>query len=236
MKKEYFIVLDTETANGLDQPIPYDIGWAICDRHGNIKITRSFVVSEMLIDNKELMETAYFAEKLPRYWDDIKSGKRILSSIYTIRRRVKEDMEAYNVTKVGAYNMGFDKKALNNAVRYITKSFLRWFFPYGTEYFCIWNMACTTILNRPSYIKYALKNGFVSEKGNIQTSAECAYKYMIKNTDFTESHTGLEDVLIEVAIMAYCYRQHKRFDNSINSHCWRKVQTARKQMEAKVSA
>jgi hypothetical protein len=139
-------------------------------------------------------------------------------------------MKNYNITKVGAYNMGFDKRALNNDTRYITKSFLRWFFPYGTEYFCIWNMACDTILNRPSYIKFAIKNGFVSEKGNIQTSAECAYKYLTKDTDFTECHTGLEDVLIEVAIMAYCYRQHKKFDNSINSSCWRKVQKAKKQV------
>jgi hypothetical protein len=176
------------------------------------------------------MQSAYYVAKIPQYWEDIKSGKRQLKSFYFIRRQIKEDMKNYNITKVGAYNMGFDKKALNNDTRYITKSFLRWFFPYGTEYFCIWNMACDTILNRPSYIKFAIKNGFVSEKGNIQTSAECAYKYLTKDTDFAECHTGLEDVLIEVAIMAYCYRQHKKFDNSINSSCWRKVQKAKKQV------
>lgn len=142
-------------------------------------------------------------------------------------------MEAYNITKVCAYNMGFDKRALNNDMRYLTKSFLRWFFPYGTEYLCIWNMACDILLNRPSYIKFALKNNLVSEKGNIQTSAECAYKYITKNTDFVESHTGLEDVLIESAIMAYCYKQHKTFEKKINSACWRKVQKVHAEMEDK---
>jgi hypothetical protein len=229
-QKELFMVLDTETANSVEEPLPYDIGYAICDRHGNIELTRSFVVAEIFLDNKDLMQTAYYAAKIPQYWEDIKSGKRQLKSFYFIRRQIKEDMKNYNITKVGAYNMGFDKRALNNDTRYITKSFLRWFFPYGTEYFCIWNMACDTILNRPSYIKFAIKNGFVSEKGNIQTSAECAYKYLTKDTDFAECHTGLEDVLIEVAIMAYCYRQHKKFDNSINSSCWRKVQKAKKQV------
>lgn len=229
-QKELFMVLDTETANSVEEPLPYDIGYAICDRHGNIELTRSFVVAEIFLDNKDLMQTAYYAVKIPQYWEDIKSGKRQLKSFYFIRRQIKEDMKNYNITKVGAYNMGFDKRALNNDARYITKSFLRWFFPHGTEYFCIWNMACDTILNRPSYIKFAIKNGFVSEKGNIQTSAECAYKYLTKDTDFAECHTGLEDVLIEVAIMAYCYRQHKKFDNSINSSCWRKVQKARKQV------
>lgn len=227
------MVVDTETANGLEQPLPYDIGYAICDRQGNIKITRSYVVAEIFLDNKELMQSAYFADKIPQYWEDIKKGTRELKSFYNIRKQIKADMRDYQVSKVGAYNMGFDKRALNNDTRYITKSFLRWFFPYGTEFFCIWHMACSTILNRPSYIKYALENNFVSAAGNIQTSAEYAYRYITKNANFVESHTGLEDVLIEVAIMAYCYKQHKTFDNSINPSCWRKVQRKKKEMELK---
>lgn len=233
MKKEYFLVLDTETANTIEQPLPYDIGYAICDRHGDIQVKQSFVVAEMFLDNRELMQSAYYAEKIPKYWEDIKSGRRTLKSFYNIRKQLYQDMKDYNVTKVGAYNMGFDKRAMNNDARYITKSFLRWFFPYGTEFFCIWNMACTSILNRPTYIKFALENGFVSDAGNIQTSAECAYRYIIQDAEFVESHTGLEDVLIEIAIMAYCYRQHKTFDSTINSSCWRQVQRARKEMELK---
>lgn len=233
MKKEFFMVLDTETANSVEQPLPYDIGYAICDRHGHVELTKSFVIAEIFLDNKDLMETAYYAEKVPNYWKDIKAGKRKLKSFYNIRKELIADMKAYNVTKVGAYNMGFDKKALNNDARYITKSFLRWFFPYGTEFFCIWNMACNSILNRPSYIRFATENGFVSEKGNIQTSAECAYRYIMKDVEFVESHTGLEDVLIEVAIMAYCYRQHKPLKKEINPVCWREVQKARKKVELK---
>lgn len=232
-KKEYFLILDTETANGIEQPLPYDIGYAVCDRLGNIELTRSFVVAEIFLDNKDLMQSAYFAEKIPLYWEDIKAGKRKLKSFYNIRKQIKEDMKTYNIKKVGAYNMGFDKKALNNDTRYITKSFLRWFFPYGTEFFCIWNMACSVILNRPSYVKFAIKNNLITQNGNIQTSAECAYKYITKDTNFVENHTGLEDVLIEIAIMAYCYRQHKTFDNSINPYCWRKVQKARKEIDLK---
>ena len=29
--KNYYIVLDTETANGLDDPLTYDIGFAVID-------------------------------------------------------------------------------------------------------------------------------------------------------------------------------------------------------------
>jgi hypothetical protein len=128
--------------------------------------------------------------------------------------------------------MAFDKKALTNLIRYVSKSFCRWWFPFGTEFFCICNMACDALLERKSYIDFAVKNGLLSEKNNILTSAECVYKYMKKNMDFIESHTGLEDVLIEVEIMAYCYRQHKKMQRTINPSCWMRVQKKRKEVEA----
>ena len=230
-QKEYFLVIDTETCNTLEQPLPYDIGYAICDRHGNIYVERSFVVAEIFCDMKDVMSSAYYAEKVPMYWDDIKNGTRNLSTFWNIRKTMIEDMKKYNIKKVGAYNMGFDRRALNNLIRYVSKSFKRYFFPFGTEYFCIWNMACDVLLNRNSYVKFAIQNGLISEKDNIFTSAECAYKYITNKTDFVESHTGLEDVRIEVGIMSECYRQHKKMDKRINSRCWQKVQKKRKEME-----
>ena len=231
MKKQYFIVLDTETANSVEQPIPYDIGWAVCDRYGNIYEEKSFVVAEIFLDMKDLMQSAYYAEKIPKYWEDIKSGNRKIKQFWNIRKEFINDIKKYNISKIGAYNMGFDKRALNNLIRYTSKSWARWFFPYGIEFFCIWNGACDILLNRPSYIKFAKENNFISEKGNIQTSAECAYKYITNDINFKESHTGLEDVKIEVAILAKCFSQHKKFDTEINSSCWRKVQRKNKELD-----
>lgn len=230
MNKQYFLVLDTETCNSLEQPIPYDIGWVVCDRHGNIYEERSFVVADSFIDLKDAMKSAYYAEKIPKYWVDIKAKTRTLTTMWTIRKFMIEDIKKYNISKIGAYNMGFDKRALNNLIRYHSKSFIRWWFPFGIEFFCIWSMACDSILNRPSYIKFALENNYVSEAGNIQTNAEKAFNYINKTTDFVESHTGLEDVKIEVAIMAKCYAQHKKINSEINSACWVKVQNKRKEM------
>lgn len=232
MKREMFLVLDTETCNTVDEPLPYDIGWAVCDRYGNIYEERSFIVAETFLDMKDVMSSAYYAEKIPMYWEDIKNGSRIISGMWNIRRTMLNDIKKYNIKKVGAYNMAFDKKALNNLIRYISKSFLRWWFPFGIEYFCIWNMACDILLNRTTYIKFAKQNGFLSEAGNIQTSAECAFRYIKKMVDFYESHTGLEDVKIEVEIMAQCYRQHKKMTTNIDRLCWRKVQNKRKELEA----
>lgn len=230
-KKEWYLVIDTETCNTIEQPLPYDIGYAICDRYGNIVVERSFMVAEIFIDHKDLMKSAYFAEKIPQYWEDLKNGKRELKSIFNIRKQIHADMKNYKVKKVGAYNMGFDKRSLNNDIRYCSKSFFRWFFPFGTEYFCIWNMACQVLLNSTSYVKFALQNGLVSDKDNILTNAECCYQFLTKNLDFKEEHTGLEDVRIEVDILAKCYATHKKMDKSINSACWRLPQRKRKELD-----
>lgn len=223
------MITDTETANFVNSPLPYDVGYRIVDVDTHeILCERSFVVQETFMD-KDLMSSAYYAKKVPQYWEDIKSGKRIMKRITTIKKIVAEDMKKYNCTKVGAYNMGFDKRAVNNGIRYNTYSFYRWFFPFGTEYFCIWNMACTSILRSKNYIKWALKNGFVSDAGNIKTSAEIAYKYITKNVDFVESHTGLEDVVIETEIFFKVLRSRMNYDSSVAYSPWRIVQEYREE-------
>ena len=229
-QKEMYLVLDTETCNTVEEPIPYDIGWAICDRFGNVLIERSFLVAEVFLDMADVMQSAYYSNKIPMYWEDVKQGNRTIKRMWEIRKIMKADIESFRIKKVCAYNMGFDKRALNNLIRYVSKSFCRWWFPIGLEYICIWNCACQVLLARKTYIDFAEKNGLVSEKGNIQTSAECAYKYITKNLDFTESHTGLEDVKIEIEILRECFRQKKKMDKKINSSCWRLVQKKRKEL------
>ena len=230
-KKELFLVIDTETTNTIEQPLCYDIGYAICDRQGNIYKEESFVVAEIFCDHKEMMKSSYYAEKLPQYWEDLKSGKRTLKSIFKIRKQILDDIKKYGIRKVGAYNMNFDKKALNNTIRYCSKSFIRWFFPFGIDYFCIWNMACQTLLNTTSYVRFAMQNGLESEKGNLLTSAESCYKFITKSIDFVESHTGLEDVKIEIEIMVKCFETHKKMDKKPYSACWRLPQRKKKELE-----
>ena len=229
-KKEMYLVIDTETCNTLEQPLVYDIGYAIADRNGNVVLERSFLVAEIFLDKKDIMSSAYYAEKIPMYWEDVKKGTRVIKSLFNIRKQLFADMKEYNVKKVGAYNMGFDKKALNTTIRYCSKSLIRWFFPFGVEYFCIWNMACQVIMDTRKYAKFAIQNGLVSEKGNIQTSAESCFKFLMNDVNFIESHTGLEDVKIEVQIMAKCLKTHKRLDRKINSTCWRLPQAKAKKM------
>ena len=66
------IVLDTETANTLEQPLCYDIGWAVVDENCEVLKAESYAVAEIFLD-KELMSVALFADKIPQYWDEIKT-------------------------------------------------------------------------------------------------------------------------------------------------------------------
>lgn len=223
-------MVDTETCEGTDCPIPYDVGYAICDRAGNIYRMRSFVVSEIFLDLKESMKSAYYAEKIPRYFDDLKQGTRTLAPMWQIYKTMRQDIKDFKITTVCAYNMSFDRTALNNLIRYVSKSKKRFWFPFGIEYNCIWHEACQLLLARRSYIRFALENDLVSPSGNIQTSAEATFKYLTKQVEFLESHTGLEDVLIEIEIMAKCYAQKKKMDKSINRLCWRLPQQKRKEL------
>ena len=43
-------------------------------------------------------------------------------------------------------------------------------------------------------------------------TAEALYKFILQDADFSESHTGLEDVLIEVEILRYCVNRHKKMN------------------------
>lgn len=228
---ENLLVLDTETANGLNFPLPYDLGYKIFNRKGEVLKQHSFCIYEIYGKEKELMASSYYADKLPEYEEELKNGTRQLVKLYTARKTILEEMEEFKITRVYAYNMNFDKRALNNDQKYITENRYKFFFPYGTEFRCIWNMACQVLLARPSYIKMALKNSWISEKDNILTNAECCYRYLTKNLNFEEAHKGIDDVNIEAEILLACFKQHKKMNTEPYSACWRLVQKKRKEMD-----
>lgn len=221
MKKHYYIVLDVETANSTEDALVYDLGYAVTDRNGHIYECGSFINRDIFIRRKELMQTAYYAEKVPKYWEQIKRGEHKIADLYEIRQAILAVFDRYPITAVFAYNASFDYRALNTTQRYLTKSKYRYFLPYGTQVWDIWNFACNTICLQKGYRKFCLENGFVSASGNIQTSAEVVYAYITKNKGFTEEHTGLADVFIETAILAKCYATHKKCHRKINRACWR---------------
>lgn len=202
MEKKY-IVLDTETTNSLDDPMAYDIGFAVIDRRGKVYETHSYVIADIFLD-KELMEVAYFKEKIPQYWEDIKAGKRRLVKLNTARIILKEVMERHNTNIVIAHNARFDYKSLSTTQRIVTSSKYRYLLPYGTEVWCTLKMARQALKNNEEYDNFCWENGYLTKRGCKRFTAEILYRFLTGQNDFIESHTGLEDVMIEKEIFVFC--------------------------------
>lgn len=208
-RKNYYVVFDTETANGFDDPIVYDLGFAVIDKKGNVYESYSFVIGDVFYGMKNLMKSAYYAEKIPMYKKDIKEGKRKVVSLYTAKKVFNGVCKKYNVKACIAHNARFDYRATSRTQRYLTKSKYRFFLPYGVELWDTLKMAQDTICKQWTYKEWCYKNNYLTKNGRVRATAEILYRYISGEHDFKESHTGLEDVLIEKEIFVRCINQHK---------------------------
>ena len=252
MKKQYYLVLDTETTTlnlshteyninkndiALKKPIVYDIGWIIMDRQGHIVKKVNYIVQEIFFD-EELYNSAYYANKRPKYLKSIRKGKVEIRLWNDIITELCADMEkVYNMC---AYNASFDfKKAIPYTERFIKayhsehfdewekrqfENFVNgykppitndeWKLPIFTlrnitvPIVDIWAVACDKLINNTRYKKFCIKNNFLGAK-YFKTSAEIAYRYIAKEINFIEAHTALNDAEIEGIILAKALRKGK---------------------------
>lgn len=221
----YIIVTDTETCNGividekldLSDSLVYDLGFAVIDKRGKVYETHSFVIKEVFYGMKEVMRSAYYADKIPQYEKEIKEGSRKLISFFEARKVLLDTMTKYNTNTIAAHNARFDYNALNVTQRYLTKSKYRYFFPYTTEIWDTLKMARQTIGKQKSYKLFCEINNYMTKHKvpQVRLTAEILHRYLTGNKNFEESHTGLEDVLIEKDILAHCFRQHKAMKKAL---------------------
>lgn len=214
-RRKYYLTIDTETANTIEDPMMYDLGGAIHDRNGKVYETFSFVIYDVFCADRELFNTAYYAEKRPMYEAQIANGTRKIVSIYTARKYVADLCKKYNVKAIIAHNARFDYRSTNYTLRYVTKSKSRYFLPYGIPMWDTLKMAQDTICKQPTYQRWCNVNGYCMKNGKPRATAEILYRYITQNTDFIEDHTGLEDVLIEKEIFVRCMAQHKKMRKNV---------------------
>lgn len=201
-----YIVLDTETTNSLEDPIAYDIGFAVIDENGKVYAKFSFVVAEVFLD-KELMANAYFADKIPQYWKDIEDGERELRKLSTIRQTLNRVCEEFEVQAIIAHNARFDYRSTATTQRYLTSSKYRYFLPYGVELWDSLKMAREVFKNDEAYAEFCYKNDYLTSRGVRRYTAEILYRFITNDNNFIESHTGLDDVMIEKDIFVECMRR-----------------------------
>jgi hypothetical protein len=105
----------------------------VVDKRGKVYKERSFINADVFLQEKELMKSAYYSKKIPKYWEEIKSGQRILTSFYNIKKTLLEDVKEFEVEEIYAHNMRFDYGSLNNTQRWLSN--LIFAFSYSTNLF-----------------------------------------------------------------------------------------------------
>lgn len=94
-----------------------------------------------------------------------------------------------------------------------TKGFEKDLFRFrGKEYalFDVWGLSCQHILNNDEYKQTCIENEWQTESGKyFKTSAETCYRFFKGNNEFEESHTAIDDSIIESEIFSEILKRTK---------------------------
>lgn len=217
--RKFYMVIDTETTGEIPHQIAYDVGWVVADRDGNIYERQHFLVREVFA-NLPMMATAYYADKFVGYLDRLNDNEIVAAPFAEILTAFDKCVEKYGIKTLCAYNLNFDLRAMSNTCDWLFEN--RNWYKGELEKLCIMCAACDVLYGK-RYIKMCRENGWETEKGNIKTSAECGYRYVSGDMDFTEEHRGLDDCEIEAQILAAIFKLHKKFDGTPKGFPFRKV-------------
>lgn len=221
MSKEKFAVLDVEGMSGL---IPYNVGYIIADRYGQIYEKYSYALPQNVCVNiKRCNETQQAIEMTARNIQEILLDydnsffKRKYKCVGNeeFKKRFIKSIKKNKIKKIYAYNVTFDKVTLKNL---FDDDFSETF--KDIKFIDIIPIILRTNLLTKKYCNFCIANGFITEKGNIQTKAEIVYRYLFNDLTFEEEHTGLADVLIEYKILLKAFSTHKKID-STPCQAWR---------------
>ena len=213
MAKEKFIVLDVEGMSGL---IPYNVGYIIADRYEKIYKERSFALPENIyinivrsanLNQAVEMTAGNVTDILQDFKNPFFKRKYRCVGNEELKKRLIRDIKKYNIKKVYAYNVAFDKASLKNL-------FGNDFEKLEVEFIDIIPIILRTKLLTKKYCQFCIDNGYVTEKGNIMTKAEIVYRYLFNDLTFLEEHTGLADVKIEYQILLKAFKTHKKIDST----------------------
>ena len=216
-RKKYYMVLDTETCpidRELEDVTPtnmlvYDLGYTITDKKGNVYRTGSYIVSDIFFGEfYTKMQSSYYADKIPKYMEQIAKGERVVKTWKQISFILRKVLEEFDINVVVAHNARFDYGVLRNTKDYLEEYPM---LPY-VEWWDTLKMARSILKERKSYKRFCEDNNFMTKNNQCRFTAEVIYRYLTNDLEFEESHTGLEDTLIEKDILAFCIKQHKKMD------------------------
>lgn len=215
------LVLDVE---GMSGKRPYDVGFIVADKKGAIYEEYSLACMPCVWEN--LSVTFVTSQEKAKVMTH-KNIEEILRSPdkyrwYTIEQvldTLEKVITRHKISEIWAYNCSFDKSAIN---RLLEGYEIKYPNLCKVDWLDIWSAIVMTRCCTKKYVKYCRKNDFVTDRGNIKTSAEVVYSYLIGERDFEEEHTGHADCLIEYQILMTAIKSKKKINGKI-SMPWKMV-------------
>lgn len=210
IRKKLFVTIDCETAGSLQEPIVYDIGFAVHDKYGEIYAKYSFMIKEVYIDRRKDITNAYYSSKFPQYDEEIRQGKRKVVTWELFKKIINAVIEKYQVSAKISFNCSFDERAVDFTERFLNNFENGNIFDKEVPWWDSLRMAKESICCMRKYKKFCQENNYMTKRNVPKGNAETVYRFITGDLTFIEKHTGLEDVLIEIEITTAVFKKGKK--------------------------
>lgn len=104
------------------------------------------------------------------------------------------------------------KRIISNSCNNSKKDFEPEIFRFRSKsynLFDLWGLSVNHLLNNQKYKNECINHGLFTSSGTFfKSSAETTYRYLCNEYDFIESHTALDDALIETFILSKIAKKH----------------------------
>lgn len=206
-------VFDTETIS-TNKPFVYNIGYLIYDTETEKTLLKKDFVVKEIWQNKELFETAYYAEKRQIYINRMRARKVKMLSFKDILKEIENDINYFNVEIGYAFNSPFDTRVFEFNTDWFKKS-------NPLDNLRILDIA-TFVHNKIAFTKeyqqFCEENELFTESGNYSTTAESVTRFLRNDNEFIEEHTALADSEIELEILLECVKRGCEFDKEYKKY------------------
>ena len=127
------MVLDSETCNVFltdavkpGNNLAYNVGYTLLTPStGETSHARQYAISEIMFGERDRMASCYYADKLPRYYDQIGVNSCAVRSFFDVMNEIEQVCRENNVTAIVAHNARFDVDALNTTAAWLTGGEIR---------------------------------------------------------------------------------------------------------------
>jgi hypothetical protein len=214
-----FAVFDTETI-GISPKLIYDLALIVCNRAGEPIAKKSWIIREVMTDAKQMLGAFYSNRVFSHYIPAIDAGRLHLHTFADARAEFNAMIAEHNAKTVCAYNIAFDRNAVKETAKHT--GHVGKFLAKEMHFADLWLASCRILANTNKYRKFCAEHNFISDAGNVRTSAETIFAYLKQNPQFVESHTALEDCEIESEILGAINKRKRGFPrNELDLMPWK---------------